>query len=77
MIDQIFSEYHCGFIILPRHKMTLNKKYGRTIFFQFEDFDTWDNLCEKYFYPASIKNENRAVVTRKTFVCREWNQQLH
>ena len=44
--------------------MTLNMKNGCARFFRIEDLDTRANLCEKN-YPASIKNDNGAVVMRK------------
>ena len=35
------------------------------IFF-IKDLNTRDNLCEKTFHPASVKNENADVAMRKT-----------
>ena len=57
--------------------MTLNMNNGRARFFQIKDLNTRANLCEKYFFPATIKNDNGAVVMRKNVVRREWSQQLH
>ena len=56
--------------------MTLNIKNGHAIFFQIEDLDTRANFCEEWFYPASIKNDNLAVATRK-ILRRNYNQQFH
>ena len=48
--------------------MPLNMKTVASYFFRIEDLDTQANLCERYFYPESIRNDNGAVAM-SFFLC--------
>ena len=58
--------------------MTLNMKSWHAGFFSELKTLIHELICViNNFYPASIKNNNGAVTTRKSFVRREQKQQLH
>ena len=49
--------------------ITLDKKNGRAIFFfKMQGRNTRANLCKKYFYTATIKNDNESVAM-KNILC--------
>ena len=47
--------------------MTLNINNGRARFSQIQNRNTRANLCKRYFYPASIINDNGSVSMRNFF----------
>ena len=57
--------------------MTLNMNNGRARYFQIKDLNTRANLCKNIFNQEPSKNDNGAVVMRKTIVQRKRKQQLH
>ena len=64
--------------MIPKYNVTLNMKYWRANSPPKWKTLIYDLICvENNFYPATIKNDNGAVVTRIFFVQKKWKQQLH
>ena len=71
------SSYHCELITITNHEHEFKyETLAHHICFQIEDIDKRANLCKLYLFPATIKNDNGAIATRKQNFLREHNQQL-